>query len=113
MGDNLTGEGEGDDEAVIVDLRKVPSDVQRLVFTVTIHEADKRGQNFGQIENAFVRLVNVETKQEVMRYDLVEDYSVETAMIMTELYIKDGSWRLNAVGQGYQGGLQALLDRYS
>ena len=113
MGDNLTGEGEGDDEAVIVDLRKVPPEVQKLVFTVTIHEADKRGQNFGQIENAFVRLVNVETKQEVMRYDLVEDYSIETAMIMAELYLKDGTWRLNAVGQGYQGGLQALLDRYN
>jgi tellurium resistance protein TerD len=113
MGDNLTGEGEGDDEAVIVDLRKIPPEVQRLVFTVTIHDAEKRGQNFGQIENAFVRLVNVETKQEVMRYDLVEDYSVETAMIMAELYIKDGTWRLNAVGQGYQGGLQSLLDRYS
>ncbi|MBP0016305.1 MAG: TerD family protein [Cyanobacteria bacterium SBLK] len=113
MGDNLTGEGEGDDEAVIVDLRKVPPEIQRLVFTVTIYDADKRGQNFGQVENAFVRLVNVETKQEVMRYDLAEDYSIETAMIMAELYIKEGTWRLNAVGQGYQGGLQALLDRYS
>ncbi|MGK7927847.1 MAG: TerD family protein [Spirulina sp.] len=113
MGDNLTGAGEGDDEAVIVDLRKVPPEIQRLVFTVTIYDAEKRGQNFGQVENAFVRLVNVETKQEVMRYDLAEDYSVETAMIMAELYRKDGTWRLNAVGQGYQGGLQALLDRYS
>lgn len=113
MGDNLTGEGEGDDEVIIVDLRKVPQDVQRIVVTVTIHEADKRGQNFGQVRNAFVRLVDVATKEEVLRYDLEEDFSVETALIMTELYRKDGEWRMNAVGAGYQGGLQALLNRYS
>ncbi|MBE9221326.1 TerD family protein [Cyanobacterium stanieri LEGE 03274] len=113
MGDNLTGEGEGDDEVIIVDLRKVPEDVQRIVVTVTIHEADKRGQNFGQVRNAFVRLVDVATKEEVLRYDLEEDFSVETALIMTELYRKDGEWRMNAVGAGYQGGLQALLNRYS
>lgn len=112
MGDNLTGEGEGDDEVVIVDLRKVPQDVQRIVITVTIHEADKRGQNFGQVRNAFVRLVDVATKEEVLRYDLEEDFSVETALIMAELYRKDGEWRMNAVGAGYQGGLQALLNRY-
>ncbi|MGY6530980.1 MAG: TerD family protein [Cyanobacterium sp.] len=112
MGDNLTGEGDGDDEVVIVDLRKVPQDVQRIVVTVTIHEADKRGQNFGQVRNAFVRLVDVATKEEVLRYDLEEDFSVETALIMAELYRKDGEWRMNAVGAGYQGGLQALLNRY-
>jgi tellurium resistance protein TerD len=113
MGDNLTGAGEGDDEAVIVDLRKVPADVQKIVFVVTIYDADTRGQNFGQVRNAFVRLVDVESKNEVLRYDLVEDYSVETALIMAELYRKDGEWRMNAVGSGYQGGLQALLDRYT
>lgn len=113
MGDNLTGAGEGDDEAVIVDLRKVPADVQKIVFVVTIYDAEKRGQNFGQVHNAFVRLVDVESKKEVLRYDLVEDYSVETALIMAELYRKDSEWRMNAVGSGYQGGLQALLDRYS
>jgi len=112
MGDNLTGEGEGDDEVIIVDLRKVPNNVQRIVITVTIHEADKRGQNFGQVRNAFVRLVNVETKEEVLRYDLEENFSIETALIMTEIYRKDGEWRMNAVGAGYQGGLQALLNRY-
>ncbi|MFW6360039.1 MAG: TerD family protein [Chroococcales cyanobacterium] len=112
MGDNLTGAGEGDDEAVIVDLRKVPANVQKLVFTVTIHEAEKRGQNFGQVSNAFVRLVDVASKNEILRYDLAEDYSIETAMIMAELYRKDGDWRMNAVGAGYQGGLQALVDRY-
>ncbi len=113
MGDNLTGAGEGDDEAVIIDLRKVPAEVQKIVFTVTIHEADKRKQNFGQVQNAHVRLVDVQTKEEVLRYDLAEDYSIETALIMAELYRKDGEWRLSAVGSGYEGGLQSLLNRYS
>jgi len=112
MGDNLTGEGDGDDEVVIVDLRKVPQDVHRIVVAVTIHEAGKRGQNFGQVRNAFVRLVDVATKEEVLRYDLEEDFSVETALIMAELYRKDGQWRMNAVGAGYEGGLQAVLNRY-
>jgi tellurium resistance protein TerD len=112
MGDNLTGEGEGDDEGIIADLRKVPENVSKIVITVTIHEADKRKQNFGQVRNAFVRLVNVETKEEILRYDLEENFSIETALIMAEIYRKDGEWRLNAVGAGYQGGLQALLNRY-
>jgi tellurium resistance protein TerD len=113
LGDNLTGIGEGDDEVIKINLKKVPADVQKIVVTVTIHEAQQRNQNFGQVQNAFVRVVNAQTKQEAVRYDLVEDYSIETALIMAELYRKDGEWRLNAVGAGYQGGLQALLDRYS
>lgn len=113
LGDNRTGEGEGDDEGLIVDLRKVPSDVAKIVITVTIYEADKRKQNFGQVSNAYIRLVDVQTKEEVLRYDLTEDFSVETAVIMAELYRKDGDWRLNAIGSGFQGGLQALLDRYN
>lgn len=112
MGDNRTGAGEGDDEVILVNLTKIPGDVQKLVFTVTIHEADQRKQNFGQVSNAFVRLVDVKTKKEVLRYDLAEDYSIETALIMAEIYRKDGTWRMSAVGSGYQGGLQALLDRY-
>ncbi|MEA5576390.1 TerD family protein [Anabaena sp. UHCC 0451] len=112
-GDNLTGMGDGDDEVIKINLPKVPADVQKIVITVTIHEAAERGQNFGQVQNAFVRVVNAENKQEVIRYDLVEDYSIETALIMAELYRKDGEWRLNAVGSGYQGGLKALLDRFS
>lgn len=112
MGDNLTGDGDGDDEVVIVDLRKVPPEVARISITVTIHEAQKRGQNFGQVKNAFVRLVDVETKEEVLRYDLEEDFSIETALIMAEIYRKDGEWRMNAVGAGYQGGLQSLVNRY-
>ncbi|MEG5163246.1 TerD family protein [Microcoleus sp. AT3-A2] len=113
LGDNLTGAGEGDDEVIKINLKKVPNDVQKILVTVTIHEAQQRRQNFGQVQNAFVRLVNAQTQQEAVRYDLVEDYSIETALIMAELYRKDGEWRLNAVGAGYQGGLQALLDRYS
>ncbi|MGI0480664.1 TerD family protein [Geminocystis sp. CENA526] len=113
LGDNRTGEGEGDDEGLIVDLRKVPSDIAKIVVTVTIYEADKRHQNFGQVTNAYIRLVDVQTKEEVLRYDLTEDFSVETAVIMAELYNKDGEWRINAVGSGYEGGLQALLDKYS
>ncbi len=112
-GDNLTGIGEGDDEVIKISLKKVPTEVQKIVVAVTIYEAQLRYQNFGQVQNAFVRIVNAETKQEAVRYDLVEDYSIETALIMAELYRKDGEWRLNAVGSGYQGGLQALLDRYS
>ncbi|WP_353930594.1 TerD family protein [Okeanomitos corallinicola TIOX110] len=112
-GDNLTGVGEGDDEVIKVNLQQVPADIQKIVITVTIHEAAERSQNFGQVQNAFVRVVNAQNEQEVIRYDLVEDYSIETALIMAELYRKDGEWRLNAVGSGYQGGLKALLDRFS
>ncbi|MDJ0580889.1 TerD family protein [Crocosphaera sp.] len=112
MGDNLTGEGEGDDEVVLVNFTKIPDDIKKLVFVVTIHEADKRSQNFGQIDNAFVRLVDVQTKNEVLRYDLSEQYSIETALIVAEIYKKDGEWRMSAVGSGYQGGLQAILNRY-
>ncbi|MBC6434793.1 TerD family protein [Nostoc sp. HG1] len=111
-GDNLTGAGEGDDEVIKVNLKKVPADIQTILIAVTIHEAEVRRQNFGQVQNAFVRVVNSQTNEEVVRYDLVEDYSTETSMIMAELYIKDSEWRLNAVGSGYQGGLQALLERY-
>ena len=110
--DNLTGAGDGDDEVIKINLTKVPAEIEKIVVTVTIHEAQERKQNFGQVQNAFVRIVNLQNEQEVVRYDLVEDYSIETALIMAELYRKDGEWRLNAVGAGYQGGLQALLDRY-
>lgn len=112
LGDNLTGVGEGDDEVILVNLVKVPSEVEKLVFVATIHEAEARSQNFGQVSNAFIRLVDVKTKNEVLRYDLTEDYSIETALIIAEIYKKNGDWRMNAVGAGYQGGLQAILDRY-
>ena len=112
LGDNRTGAGEGDDEVIKVNLKQVPPEVNKIVMTVTIHDAEEKQQNFGQVQNAFVRVVNAENSKEVVRYDLTEDFSVETALIMAELYRKDGEWRVNAVGAGYQGGLQALLDRY-
>ena len=111
-GDNLTGDGDGDDEVIKINLQKVPSDVQKIVVVVTIHDAEQRSQNFGQVDNAYVRIVDSKTNVEAARFDLTEDCSVETAMIMAELYRKNGEWRVNAVGAGYQGGLQALLDRY-
>ena len=112
LGDNRTGAGEGDDEVIKVKLKQVPDDVNKIVMTVTIHEADQRQQNFGQVQNAFVRVVNAADNNEVVRYDLSEDFSVESALIMAELYRNDGEWRVNAVGAGYQGGLEALLNRY-
>ena len=112
LGDNRTGAGEGDDEVIRVNLKQVPTDVSKIAMVVTIHEAEARQQNFGQVQNAFVRVVDAKDNKEVVRYDLTEDFSVETALIMAELYRKDGEWRVNAVGAGYQGGLQALLDRY-
>lgn len=89
-GDNLTGDGEGDDEVIKINLQKVPNDIHKIVVTVTIHEAEKRSQNFGQIDNAFVRIVNAKTSQEAARYDLTEDCSIETALIMAEIYRKNG-----------------------
>ncbi len=111
-GDNRTGEGDGDDEAVIVLLDKIPSDVQRVVFCVTIHDADLRKQNFGQVSHAFVRVVNKDSNNEVARYDLSEDASIETAMIFGEIYRHSGEWKFKAVGQGYAGGLAALAKQY-
>ena len=111
-GDNRTGAGEGDDEIIDMNLKNIPPEVAKIALTVTIHEADKRQQNFGQVSNAYVRIVNCENEEEIIRYDLTEDFSVETALIMAELYRKDGEWRMNAVGAGYEGGLQALVERY-
>ena len=111
-GDNRTGAGEGDDEIIDVNLKTVPTEIAKMVLTVTIHEAEKRKQNFGQVTNAFVRIVNCENETEIIRYDLTEEFSVETALIMAELYRKDGEWRMNAVGAGYEGGLPALVERY-
>ena len=111
-GDNRTGAGEGDDEALMVDLSRVPAEVQKITFTVTIHDADQRKQNFGQVQNAFIRLVNAETNAEVARYDLGEDASTETAMIFGEIYRHGSEWKFGAVGQGYAGGLAAMCRQY-
>jgi tellurium resistance protein TerD len=111
-GDNLTGEGEGDDEAIKVTVTQVPTDVDKLVVAVTIHDAQARGQNFGQVENAFIRIVNDENAVEIARYDLSEDASVETAMIFGEVYRHGDEWKFRAVGQGYTGGLGPLAQSY-
>jgi tellurium resistance protein TerD len=107
-GDNLTGEGEGDDEQIKVDLSKVPANIEKIDFTCTIYDADARKQNFGMVQNAFIRIVNEETNAEIMRYDLGEDFSIETAIIFGELYRNNGEWKFNAIGSGFQGGLRAL-----
>lgn len=112
QGDNLTGGGDGDDEKINVDLSRVPSDVQKVAMAVTIHEADQRNQNFGMIQNAFIRVVNAATGREVVRYDLTEDFSVETALIFGELYRNGAEWKFKAVGQGYKGGLGPLARNY-
>lgn len=111
-GDNRTGEGDGDDESIKVELGRVPPNVQRLAVTVTIHDADARRQSFGQVENAFIRIVNADTNGEVVRYDLTEDYSTETAMIFGEVYRHNGEWKFKAVGQGYAGGLKSMCDQF-
>ena len=107
-GDNLTGEGDGDDEVVNVSLNSVDSTVQKIVFAATIHEAQARSQNFGQVQNAFIRLVDKASNEEMIRYDLSEDFSIETSLIVAELYRKDDGWKFKAVGQGFQEGLAAL-----
>ena len=112
MGDNLTGEGEGDDEQIMVDLSAVPTNVERIAFTVTIYDAERRRQNFGQVSNAYIRIVDEATNTELIRYDLGEDFSIETAVVVGELYKKDGDWKFNAIGSGFQGGLAALCGHY-
>lgn len=107
-GDNQTGAGEGDDESIMIDLGRVPADVQKVSFTVTIHEAEARKQNFGQVQNAYIRALNADGDQEIARYDLSEDASTETAMIFGELYRNNDEWKFKAIGQGYAGGLAAV-----
>jgi len=108
LGDNLTGEGAGDDEQIRIDLTKVPDNIQRIAFTVTIYDAAERRQNFGQVSNAYVRVVDESTGMELIRYDLEEDFSIETAIVVAEIYRHNGEWKFNAIGSGFQGGLEAL-----
>ena len=112
MGDNLTGEGEGDDEQIEIDLTKIPANVSRIAFTVTIYDADVRRQNFGQVSNAYIRIVDETTNTELIHYDLGEDFSIETAVVVGELYKHNGEWKFNAIGSGFQGGLAALCGHY-
>lgn len=108
QGDNLTGEGSGDDEVVVVGLDQLPADIQKLSFAVTIHEAEGRRQNFGMVSNAYIRVVNADGGMEIARYDLSEDASTETAMIFGDLYRHNGEWKFKAIGQGFAGGLGPL-----
>lgn len=112
MGDNLTGEGEGDDEQIQIDLSLIPSNIEKIAFTVTIYDAEARRQNFGQVSNSFIRIVDESTNTELIRYDLGEDFSIETAVVVGELYKNNGEWKFNAIGSGFQGGLAALCGHY-
>lgn len=112
QGDNLTGVGDGDDEQIKIDLSKVPENITKIAFTVTIYEPEQRKQNFGQVENAFIRIYNEETGEEMLRYDLGEDFSIETAAVFGELYKSGSEWKFNAIGSGFQGGLAALCANF-
>lgn len=112
QGDNRTGEGEGDDEQIFIDLEKVPAHIKKIAITVTIDSADQRRQNFGLVENAFCRLVNNDTDTEEARFDLGEEFSVETAVVIGELYKYNNDWNFRAIGQGFSGGLLALCNNY-
>ena len=112
LGDNRTGEGEGDDEVVAVNLEGVPADVQKVVVAVTIHDAESRRQNFGMVQSAFIRVVNAENNNEIARYDLSEDASTEAAMVFGEVYRHNDEWKFRAVGQGFGGGLGPLASNY-
>ena len=112
MGDNRTGAGEGDDEQIKVDLSSVPENLTRIAFTATIYEPELIRQNFGQVNNAFIRIYNEATGEELLKYDLGEDFSIETAVVFGELYKNNGEWKFNAIGSGYQGGLGALCANY-
>ena len=112
LGDNRTGEGDGDDEQLRIDITKVPGEVSKITFCVTIHEATERSQNFGMVENAYVRVVNDSDGVELARYDLTEDACMETAMVFAELYNRNGEWKFKAIGQGFNGGLGPLAQSY-
>lgn len=112
MGDNLTGEGEGDDEEIKIDLSKVPQNIDKIDFTVTIYEAVERKQSFGQVENAYIRVVDDLTGKELIRYDLGEDFSVETAVVVGQIYRHGAEWKFNAIGSGFEGGLASLGKNY-
>lgn len=113
-GDNLTGDGEGDDEVIMIDFTKIPDDVKKIAICVTIHEAASRGQNFGQVSNAYIRIAKLSDEfdtvgEPVLKFDLEEEFSIETALVVAEIYQKNGEWKFNAVAAGYQGGLEAIV----
>lgn len=116
-GDNLTGEGDGDDEVLLIDFTKIPEEIKKIAITVTIHEAVERGQNFGQVSNAYVRVAKRNSEEdmigeEVLKFDLMEEFSIETDIVVCEIYRYGNDWKFNAVGSGYQGGLKQLCKNY-
>ena len=112
MGDNLTGEGEGDDEQIKVDLSLVPSNIDKIDFTVTIYDAEARGQNFGQVSNAYIHIVDETNGKELIKFDLGEDFSIETAVVVGEIYRHNGEWKFNAKGQGVEGEIAEVRNMY-
>lgn len=112
-GDNLTGEGDGDDETIKVDLSKISANAFEICFVVTIHKADERKQNFGQVHNSFIRIYNPDTNEEIMKYELEEDFSIETAVEFGRLYRRNGQWKFEAIGVGQKQGLQEFLNKYN
>lgn len=111
-GDNRTGDSNGDDEQLLIDFSAIPADVEKIAITVTIHDAEIRNQSFGQVDNAYVRIEDEETGEEILRYDLGEDFSIETSLLFCELYRHNGEWKFSAVGAGYQGGLASFVKDY-
>ncbi len=116
-GDNKTGEGDGDDETILIDFSKVPPEIEKIAVTVTIFDAEQKNQNFGQVSNSYVRVLKIDSPddqggEEVLRFDLVEEFSIETALVVCEIYRYNGDWKFNAVAAGYQGGLEALCRSY-
>lgn len=111
-GDNRTGEGDGDDETISIELEKVPANVARINFSVTIHDALQRSQNFGQVTNSYIRVVNTDNNNELLRFDLGEDFSIETAVVVAEIYRHGGEWKFNAIGSGFEGGLESLCKNF-
>jgi tellurium resistance protein TerD len=117
QGDNRTGAGEGDDEVIIIDFTKMPEEIQKVAICVTIHEAAQRRQNFGQVSNAYIRVAKIDSDQDLvgedqLRFDLEEEFSIETALVVCEIYRHNGEWKFNAVASGFQGGLEALVRNY-
>ena len=112
LGDNRTGDGDGDDEEILVDFSKIPDRIEKIAVTVTIYEAKERRQNFGQVNNSYVRVVNSDNEEELLRYDLGEEFSIETAIVVCEIYRHNGEWKFSAVGSGFEGGLEALCKNF-
>ena len=108
----MTGDGDGDDEQVKIAIKDIPEAIQKVTFTVTIHDAEARNQNFGMVSNAFIRIVNENTDEELIRFDLGEDFSIETAVVVGELYRHGNEWKFTAIGSGYRGGLAALCNDF-